>query len=413
MLTTVLVLALLGFAGFKATVWWLVDRDLRQAQLAMDELGVIERGSIHSSIAGRVTLQEAAYQDFRLTQPLTVAKLTFDAGSPLTLLGFLADPVTLPGQWQAIATGWRLGLDASMFRSWVTAGRTEDPALFAPVCGPDARQRLGAGDLVRVGITDVRGEALLRQGADRLYFELNTEGTGSLEVSWPGARLNLADADQWVTTTDAPMTLTVRDGGLMRRIAAYCARESGLAVSDWSDQVLAAFRTQLNRTGYEPSHQLLALYRRWLEEGGELTLPLSPHSDTYGVPVREAGTSGDEGLALTYNGAAVPGVYLSPYTPPEESVPQPALAPVVPEEEGRWATAGGWRARPVTSAGQWLGHRVRVRLRSDRIVEGRLVRADERQLEVARAVDGGEVAYPMAVEAVTQFEVWRRGSQPH
>ena len=410
LLTTVLLLALVGFAGFKGAVWWLVDRDLRQAQLAIEEQGMIERGVIHSSIAGQVSLQDSGFQDFRLTQPLQVEQLTFDAGSPITLLMFLADPAALPGQWELTATGLRLGLDATMFRSWVTAGRPDEPALFAPVCGPDARQRLGSGDLVRVGITEIRAEALVRQSADRLYLELNTAGTGSLELSWDDARFSLADADELSTTTTAPMRVTVRDGGLMRRISAYCARESGLEISEWSRQVLTAFQTQLNRAGFAASDQLLALYRRWLVEGGELTLSISPQSDTFGVPVRDGEDSNGGEMALTYNGDAVPGVYLTSYTPPEASVPQQALEPVVPDNDSNWVTTGGWRSRSVDGASQWVGHRVRVALSSGRTVEGRLVRVGDRQLEVARLVDGGEVAYPMALNAITRFEVWRRGS---
>ncbi len=33
----------------------------------------------------------------------------------------------------------------------------------------------------------------------------------------------------------------------------------------------------------------------------------------------------------------------------------------------------------------------------------------ERELEVARVVAGGEVAYPMLTRAIVNFEVWRRG----
>ncbi len=407
LLTTLLVLALVGFIGFKGAVWWLVDRNVRQAQQVVDDRGVIERGAIRSSLGGLVTLQQAGYQDFRLTQPLQVGQLTLDAGSPLALLTFLVDPAALPDQWQLTATGLRLGLDATMFRSWVTAAGPQEPVLFAPLCGPDSRQRLGSGDLVRVGITEIRAEALLRQTADGLSLEINSEDTGSLDLHWPGVRFRIDDNTPLQGATEAALTLTVRDGGLMRRISAYCARESGMAEHDWSNQVVASLQRQLQQAGYRGSDQLLALYRRWLLEGGELTVVLSPQSSTFGVPVRDDEDDGNAELALSYNGAQVPGVYLVAYTPPP--LPQSTLEPVTPEDEGRRALEGGWRTQPVVVASQWLGHRVRVELSSGRTVEGRLVRADERQLEVARPVDGGEVAYPIATAAVTRFDIWRRG----
>lgn len=409
LITTLAVLALVLFGAFKAAVWWFTDQDFRQARLAMADYGVIERGTIHSSVAGQLVLQEASYQHFQLTQPLQVASFSFDAGSPLALLATLIEPANLPGQWRATAEGLRLALDATMFRSWVGAGQESNPGLFSPVCGPDHRQRLGSGDLVRVGITAVSGEALLHQDTDRLYFELNTTNTGSLEIDWPGARFSLVDPASVVASTDAPMIVTLRDGGTMRKIAAYCARESGVGVSEWTGIVLATFHNQLNQAGYEPSQQVLSLYRRWLAEGGELTVALVPASDTFGLPVREDADDGTATLVATYNGATVPDLYLTPVTPVVAEPPAAALEPLIPEDGG--PTEPGWRSVAIERAGQWIGHRVRVTLNTGRVVEGRLTRQDDRQLEVARPVGGGEVAYPMALRAITGIEVWRRGSR--
>ncbi len=69
----------------------------------------------------------------------------------------------------------------------------------------------------------------------------------------------------------------------------------------------------------------------------------------------------------------------------------------------------GWYVEPVGTAGQWIGRQVRVTLSNDNVVEGRLVSVSDRELEVARVVAGGEVAYPMLLRAVSGFEVWRRG----
>ena len=63
----------------------------------------------------------------------------------------------------------------------------------------------------------------------------------------------------------------------------------------------------------------------------------------------------------------------------------------------------------LESAEQWIDRQVRVTLSNDNVVEGRLVSVSERELEVARVVAGGEVAYPMLIRAIVNFEVWRRG----
>ncbi|MDV2078584.1 acetylornithine deacetylase [Marinobacter xestospongiae] len=418
LLVTLVLMALVVFGAYKAAVWWLTEQDLKQARAELESFGVLEWGSIHSSVAGQLTLRGNGYQSFHLTQPLEIGEASLDASSPWALLQLLADPARLPSHWEFQARDVGLALDAAMFRSWVSAGDNGGNDSFAPVCGPDHRQRLGSGDLVRIGITEVSGEALLRQSPDRLHAELVTDGTGSIEIDWPGARFRLLEPQSLWQDAPGPLTLTLRDGGTMRRIAAYCARESGLAVDEWTASALAALKARFRQAGLAPSRQLQALYRRWLADGGELVVVLDPRQGHWGLPVRAANThSGADGttndgaeLAARYNGAEVPGLFLNRVAAAVSELPTEALEPVVPRD--RSLTQPGWRTVTVESASQWLGHRVRVTLNNGRTVQGRLDRADDRELEVARAVDGGEVAYPMMVRAVATLKVWRRGGQP-
>ncbi len=407
LLTFIVVVVLLGWLLFKAAVWWLADQRLAEAREAVESVGVIDRGTIRSGIEGRLLLTDAQYQDFRLAQPVDIGHMVFDAGSPLNLLTALMDPDRVPAVWSLRAENVELSLEASMFRNWVTASGEGSPALFAPVCGPDHRQQLGSGDLVRMGVDGIAGEALIRQYPDQLYLELTTESTGSLEIEWPGARVDIMNPDRMVRGGGGPMTVTIRDGGLMRRIAAYCARESSVAMDEWTHIVMDAFRQALNARGYEASAQLLALYRQWLIEGGELTLMLDPDQPVYGVPVQGVEQERAPDLMVSYNGQAVPDVYLEEVEPPEPTVSEQSLQPVVPE--GTDNPVAGWYPAEVAGAGRWVGHNVRITLSNDNVVEGRLASVGEQTLEVARTVGGGEIAYPMAIRAIDTFEVWRRG----
>lgn len=407
LLTFAVVVVLLGWVLFKASVWWLADQRLAEARKAIESVGVIERGAIGSGIEGRLLLTAASYQDFRLAQPIDIGRMAFDAGSPLNLLTVLVDPGRLPAAWSLRAENVELALEATMFRNWVTASGETNPALFAPVCGPDHRQQLGSGDLVRMGVNGIVGEALIRQYPDRLYLELTTASTGGLEVEWPGARVDIMNRDQPVQGADAPMTVTIRDGGLMRRVAAYCARESSVTTVEWTSLVMDAFRKALNARGYEASAQLLALYRQWLTEGGELTLVLEPAQPVYGVPVQGLGEENTPDLTVSYNGQLVPDVYLKQVEPPEPMVAEQSLQPVVPE--GTDNPVAGWYPAELAEAGRWVGHNVRITLSNDNVVEGRLASVGEQSLEVARIVGGGEIAYPMVIRAIDTFEVWRRG----
>ncbi|MBW4934660.1 acetylornithine deacetylase [Marinobacter sp. F4206] len=408
--TLLVVLGLVGFVAFKAAVWWLADQRLDEARTALESSGVLERGTISSGVDGRLVLSGNSWQDFRLTRSLEIGRVELDAGSPVDLIMALMDPASLPASWSLQAEGVGLVLEATMFRNWVTAegeNSAGEPALFVLSCAPDPRQRLGSGDLMRMGITGLGGEVLLQQRPDSLYAELNTAGTGSLELDWPGARLNLLEPEDLVDSSTEPMTVTLRDGGLMRRVAAYCAREAGLEPPEWAGRVLSAFREGLEARGLVASDQLLALYRQWLLEGGELTATLEPGGVALGIPISPAGEEDDgNDWQVAYNGARVPDVFLREAALVAEEPNEAASGSDVPEEN---PDVQGWYADSIENAGRWIDRKVRVTLSNDNVVEGRLVSVSDRELEVARVVAGGEVAYPMLVRAITDFEVWRRG----
>lgn len=411
LLTTLILAALLGFAAFKAGVWWLADQRMSEARQVLGGSGVLERGRIGSGVEGRLVLSDAYWQHFELTQPLVIGRAEFDAGSSVALLTALMDPSDLPASWSLQAEGLALVLEATMFRNWVTAdgasGR-EPAALFALPCAPDPRQQLGSGDLLRMGITRLAGELIVRQTSDRVHLELNSANTGSLELNWPGARINLISPESTLTSSSQPIEITLRDGGLMRRVAAYCAREAGADPAQWAGRALDAFETGLKARGWRASDQLLALYRQWLLEGGEITASVRPGSETLGIPVRSEGESTDGAVAwaLEYNGAMVPDVFLRKAEPVTPEFPEEALEPVVPRENPKITS---WYTEDLEQANAWIGRKVRVSLSNGNAVEGRLASVTERELEVAREVAGGEVAYPIAIRAIMAFEVWRRG----
>ncbi|KAA1175607.1 acetylornithine deacetylase [Marinobacter salinexigens] len=410
LLTFLIVIALVIVAGFKAAVWWFANERMAEARTGLEAWGVLDRGTIGSGLDGRLFLSDSSWQDFRLTRPLEVGKLEFDAGSPLNLITALVDPDSMPARWTLQAERLGLMLEATMFRNWVTAeGQTGEGelALFVLSCAPDSRQQLGSGDLMRMGITGISGEALLKQTPDGLHGELSTAGTGSIDVDWPGARLDLTAPDRLLANSPGPMNVTIRDGGLMRKVAAYCARENGLQPPQWAGQAAQALQRGFQARGLVASDQLVALYRQWLMEGGELTVKLDPAQPFLGIPVHGEADSGKlTGWSVFYNGAEVPDVYLQ-----EQPAPPVVEVPAGPGDEGEELQPGepGWHRDLVENAGNWVGRQVRVTLNNDNVVEGRLVGVTDRELEVARVVAGGEVAYPMQVRAIVGFEVWRLG----
>lgn len=410
LLFTLILAALLGVAAFKAGVWWLADQRLAEARQALSETGVLARGTIGSSLDGRLVLTGASWQDFELTQPLVVNRVEFATASPVALVTALANPGSLPDRWSLQVEGLALVLEATMFRNWVTADSTSSRkpgALFALPCAPDPRQQLGSGDLLRMGITRLAGDLTLHQTPERLRLDVSSANTGSLELNWPGARLNLLTPEATLESSAQPLEVTLRDGGLMRRLAAYCARETGQETSRWAGRALDHFERALEARGWQASEQLLALYRQWLLEGGEIRARIQPGAEALGMPVRsqDAPANGTMAWALEYNGAKVPDVFLRKTTPTAPETPREALEPVVAVESTDTAR---WHGEEPAQAAGWNGRRVRVRLSNGNKVEGRLTEATEKELHIARVVAGGQVVYPIPLGAIEKFEVWRR-----
>ena len=413
LLSFLVITGIVAFAGYKAGVWYLADQRLKQARSALSDHGVVHRGQIGSGLAGTLVLEESAWEDFRLTQPVTIGKLVFDAGSPLSLLTTLLDPKALPARWQVTAEGVNLALEPAMFRNWLEAqpgtqvtSEPQKPPMLALACGPDARQQPGSGDLLRMGIDALAGDVTLNQTPDTLSLELNAGDLGSLEARWPGGRISPLSPGQVLQSSDQPVEMTLRDAGLMRKLSAYCVRETGVEREQWLANAARALESSLQARGYQPSRQLLALYRQWLNEGGELAFDLQPGSPTLGIPVNKTDADRVESWPVRWNGQRVPEVFLTAREIAEPALPPEALEPVTPREDPE---VRQWYPEPLDAANNWQGRQVRVTLNNGNQVEGRLQRIGERELEVARIVGSGEVAYPILKRAITRFEVWRRG----
>lgn len=420
LLTLLVLLAAIGWLGFKGAAWWLTDQRLAELRQFWSADGALGWGPVSSSVSGDISVRDLRFESFHLSSPLLVERARFRAGSLPALFPLLTEGA-LPSTWALNLDHAAMQLDAALFRNWVTAGDERPAPLFAPVCGPDARQHLGSGDFLRMGIDRVAGDAMLNQTAQGLTLEVHTWATGSVTLHWPGGRLVIGEDGPGLRSASGDLELTVRDAGLMRRVSAYCARETGQSVDDWAGQVMEAFAAGLRNRGWQPAPQTLALYRQWLTEGGELMLTLQPDEPGWGVPVypdevasgAQGSGGGDEsvrkeGLQVIYNGALVPDVYLFAVEPVVPAVPEQAREPVVASEVMP-AVVTGWQLISLDNAERWLGHRVRVTLSNERVVEGRLAGLTDDQVEVARLVNGGEVAYPMARRAVERLEIWRQG----
>lgn len=412
---TLICLLLLGYVGFKGATWYQARSILKQAQDQLEGEGVLRWGRIGSSVTGHVSVYDLEYQHFSLTQPIRATRMTFDADGAPELLDALSGG-SLPGHWQLTFENLRMALSTPLIRDWV-APRNEalDAGLVNIPCGGAPLDLAG---LMKLGVEQVAADVRLEQDAmldddGGLSLDVQAGKLGSIALRLPGFRFEWDMLKEpFLDTYAGPVKAEIRDGGLMRRLAAYCAREADEGTEAWAEHATGRFSQKLTAAGFQPSDQLRALYKVWLRDGGELKATLSAADPLLGLPERNRPDGGvpvdpDVGnFEVFYNGARVPDLFVRYLPRPEAQV-----AAVVPEDRGTRSDspdAPAYRPADSKHAERWMGRQVRATLTSGRVVEGKLSGTSGDRLEVTRIVDGGEVAYPLARSAITLFEVWRR-----
>lgn len=406
-------LLLLGYVAFKGAAWYQVNKSLAQLQEAVASDGVLQWGSIGSSIAGQVSVYDIEYQHFSLTQPLKINRITFITDSAPALIDMLTGG-PLPQVWEADIENARMAMHTNLMRDWVASeDGIQQSGLLKVSCGTG---ELGLSQMMALGVDQIAADLKLSRSepvgsAGGLSLEANGGKLGSLELRLPDHGLESGLSKESLETYGGEVLLILRDGGFMRRVAAFCAREAGTDVNVWAGKVAADLKRRLAKLGHKPSDQLLALYKVWMRDGGELKATLAMGEPLYGLPRR--GLSAPEistepqidNFDVFYNGARVPDLFVRQIEKPNPVMTSAtgSQTPATVEQSQQ-----SFRISDAAGASRWVGRDVRVTLSSGRVVEGRLSGMDDRRLNLTRIVDGGEVAYPLPVTAITLFEVWRR-----
>ncbi|MGP4845152.1 hypothetical protein ACTXGQ_13535 [Marinobacter sp. 1Y8] len=406
-------LLLLGYVAFKGVAWYQVNQSLTQLQETVARDGVLKWGGIGSSIAGQVSVYDVEYQHFSVTRPLKVNRITFIADSAPALINMLTGG-PLPRVWEADIENARLAMDTNLMRDWVASedGIQQSGLLKVP-CGTG---ELGLTQLMALGVDQIAADLKISQSESAgseggLALEANGGKLGSLELRLPDQGLNGGLSKENLETYRGQVLLTLRDGGFMRRVAAFCAREADTDVNVWAGKAAADFERRLAKLGNKPSDQLLALYKVWMRDGGELKATLIAGEPLYGLPRRGVSApdiSSDpqiDNFDVFYNGARVPDLFVRQIEKPNPVMTSAAQSKTTTDAK---QAQQSFRISDAAEASRWVGRDVRVTLISGRVVEGRLSGIEDRRLNLTRIVDGGEVAYPLPFTAITLFEVWRR-----
>lgn len=413
-------LVLAVIAGYKLAVWYGTYRSLARVQDHFQSLGVVTWDATDSTLTGGVTLERPRIQLFDITAPIRADRLTFQQPTPWglikTLYGLDDQP---PRHWSLKLDNFNLSLPNQLLKPWAgsdlpTLGVFNPWRLYQ--CGP--HHYLNGAELRGMGISAISGDADLdyridpKDGQLHLALDVNAGAVGSLDLNLVSAPPASWSPGHWPADLPVPASahLDIRDGGFMRRVAAYCSEANGISPAQWALQSAKAWQSDLEANGYTASTQLVALYKQWLQQGGELAVDLAPAAATGYAKLSGAGLSAaikQLGLTVTYNDDRIPGLDLGRI---QTRTSAPATAPAKQTSAAASSApvkAPGFVAADPGEAARWLGRRVQVLYDDGKRVEGRLDAADRHSLTVTRNVDGGQASYPIDLSTVTKLLVWR------
>lgn len=416
-LTIILLLALTAAALYSVT-WYGTHQALARLKTNIADKGVLAWQSVRPGLDGSVEVQNLELMLFELSQPVRISSAHVSTGSALALgRWFLWPGADWPESVRLELNHAALIIRPTMTKAWLEAASPERPQWPKPwhlrACGD--RSQLTGADLLAMGIDQLEMDLKLhwrrlQEGGHELVGELHTGVLGSLDFDIVRGALpepaQAADASQWQRAN-----VVVRDGGFMRRLAAFCANGRHVTTSEWAEAEADALQGQLARWGITPTVDLRDFYLAWLNEGGVFTAAL-PHLSKadYGTIEAVAEYIDRDDLQLKHNGQMLakigfdvsPDVFLATSSPtlPKTAEPAPAVADDL-----------DWRETPVGTAEHWKDRLVRVELAPGHSLEGRLSDINKRQLIILRRVAGGEFASPVARSEVAAFSVLRRRSE--
>lgn len=422
-----LFLLVLGvIAAYKLAVWYGAYRTLTRIQDRFQGVGVLAWEGTASTLTGEVRLLRPRVQFFDLTAPLRADSISFSRPTPWGLLATLyGSPAYPPDQWSLRLDNFRLSVPQQLFKPWASA---DLPGLgvFNPwrlyQCGP--HRFLNGAELRGMGVPRISGDAVLSYRRDpangliRLALDMNAGVAGSLDLrieSRPPA------AWQWgkgpgVLPGPRTFHLVLRDGGFMRRVSAFCSEATGLTPGQWALQAARAWQAALLAKGWVPSSLVVALYRQWLQQGGELRLDAQPSGAFHWAQI-DGGDLGQAikqaGLHVSYNGDEVPGLDMSRLPQPAPNAKEPARKTAGGASDGQEPVnqAPGFKPLALKEASRWLGRTVKVLYDGGKTMQGRLDAADARSLTVTRILPEGQVSYSIDRADVHQLEVWRSADE--
>jgi hypothetical protein len=410
-------LALLLLALSKAFVAWTMYQTLAEFKEANQDTFLLTYEWISSDLNGVLSIERIEFTPYILKRTFRIERLDVSFDNYVDLLTSVTDIAR--GDFSDIKSLSISSLSAALqgrsLVNWWSADYSDlwlKPFGFY-ACGDHAF--LSAEQFRAMGINDINADLMLirsgdERGQNQLHLDLDLSSLGRLQVNslWADNSLQkaLLQGDLSGLSLSA-LQIHHQEAGLFRRLNVLC---NPLETKDrmvFSTFAARAWQQAMHKQGVMVNDELVDSYREYMFRGGELSLEATWDK---AFRLSEHKVLLDQALfdffqaRLLINGKVVdrPELYIDSqilFPPPPKPVDMP-----LQQEKAPWQP--GYVPVSMTSLGEYPGYRIRVLMRDQKQYEGVLTAVTDYNLELTQNLPGGQVNYPLMLNAIDTVEIW-------
>lgn len=269
----------------RLAVWYSVKDALATVQESMSPFATLEHSRILSPVFGAFGATGIRIKPHVFEDEIAVGSALVHIEDPVEKYRFLSATMndTIPTSLKFSLNGVHIPL-SSDFAAWLNANAT--PA--GSPTGPSRACETGTGftlaDMEKMGYEELVANVVADYAYDRrgnglstyLKLEIREVFEMTLEGRIPPSDVVLAVDRLTGVPKLSDLTLTLNDLSWSPRFNKYCAGVLGITEAEYVEKRVRDTREALMKTGFEPSAELLAGFRKFAQGSAPLTLSLNP-----------------------------------------------------------------------------------------------------------------------------------------
>jgi hypothetical protein len=425
----ILVVLILMAGGVWGYLWYNTKQQVDQLVTMAKPFAEISYSGIDISPAGAITVNRLRIAPNFVTDSMTIGAIRVSAKNILALLNVRRQigQGHLPEALAISFHQFELPLHGGILGGKPTAPGAGGPFenLGALGCGPILH--LGGTEWQAMGyeqfINNIEIGYRLDLAHQVLTLQVDSQtrdwATLNLEIGFAltAATTSIIELSGALTPKLAKLNFVIRDDGFNARRNNYCAAKAGKPIPDYIADHVRLVVERLRANGINPGPGLIDAYRRYLTEGGEITITATPPSPINPAEI-PAYTAADAivllGLKVKVNQTVIadPGVEwdaakvahaLGVSSSPQASLEETEV--VLEEPKKPVVIQKAYHPIPVSELGQHVGKMAKLRTSTGANYKGQLEVVAEGLLRIRISKSGGNATLSLRTNEITAAEV--------